>query len=98
MKGTLIAYRLKPPQDPNTASMLVKKLYGQDTTSHKGKYRYRRQGLLDTIPSRRLIRGVIIVRMEDEDKVVKLLEEFGAEIYVREVILTKRDIKLLDFE
>lgn len=98
MNGILIAYKLKPPHDPNTASMLVKKLYGQETSSHKGKYRYHRKGLLDSIPSHRLIRGVIIVRTEDRDKVVKLLTEFETEIHVREVILTRKDGTVLNLE
>ena len=98
MRGILIAYKLKPPHDPNVASALVKKLYGQNTSSHKGQYRYRRKGLLDTIPSHKLVRGVIIIKKEDKDKVVNLLKEFDIEIHVREVILTAEDIKLLGLE
>ncbi len=110
--GILIAYRLKKPHDPNTASALVKKLYGQETSSHGGKYSYRREGLLDTMPSRKLIRGVLILREEDKDKdkdknknkdkdkdkVVELLEDFDTEIHVREGVLTAEDINVLDLE
>lgn len=46
MNGILIAYRLRTPHDPNVASALVKRLYGQNTSSQGGKYRYRRKGLL----------------------------------------------------
>lgn len=98
MRGVLIAYRLKPPHNPNAASALVKKLYGQNTSSHKGRYRYRRKGLLDTIPSHKLVRGVIIVRKEDASKVVNLLKEFDTEIHVREVILTTEDMRMLELE
>lgn len=95
MNGILIAYRLRTPHDPNAASALVKKLYGQNTSSHGGKYRYRRKGLLDIIPSSRLIRGVIIVRKKDKKKILELLEEFEAEIHVREVVLIRKDLKAL---
>lgn len=95
MIGVLIAYRLKSPHDPTVASALVKKLYGQDTSSHKGRYRYRRKGLLDEIPYQKLIRGVLIVRSEDRTGVVELLENFNAEFHIREVILIPEDIKAL---
>lgn len=98
MLGILITYRLKTPHDPNIASALVKKLYGQSTTSHGGRYRYRRKGILDEIPSRRLIRGVIIVRKDDEKKVVELLDDFKAETHVRKVVLTLEDMEALGLE
>ncbi len=72
MEGSLIAFRLAT-YDKNRASELVKRLYGQRTSSHGGKYVYRRKGLLDEIPHVRLIRGVIIVRREDTGKVTRFM-------------------------
>lgn len=94
-KGILIAFRLSE-YDKNRASDLVKRLYGQETSSHGGKYRYRRKGLLEGVPHRRLIRGVIVLREEDEKRVVRLLRELGAEVYVRRVELTAEDRKALN--
>ena len=98
MYGTMIIYRLKPPQNPNMASVLVKKLYGQKTTSHKGKYQYRRKGLLDDIPAHKLIRGVIIVREEHKDTVLSFLNEYDTEVFVRRVELEDDDLKALDIQ
>ena len=98
MYGTIIVFRLKPPQDPNMASELVKKLYGQKTSSHKGKYQYRRKGLLDEIPAHRLIRGVIIVQEEDKEKIVSFLEGYDTEVFARRVELVPSDLKLLGIE
>ena len=98
MYGTLIVFRLKPPQDPNKASFLVKKLYGQKTSSHRGKYHYRRKGLLDEIPAHRLIRGVIIVREEDKDKILSFLDGYETEVFVRRVELIDDDLKVLDVQ
>ena len=95
MFGTLIAFRLRPPQDSNEASKLVKKLYGQKTSSHKGRYHYRRKGILDEIPSHRLIRGVIVVRKKDEEKIVSFLREYDTEIFVRKVKLNDDDLTVL---
>ncbi len=48
--------------DKDRASELVKRLVGQRTSSHGGKYVVRRKGLLDEVPHVRLIRGVILLR------------------------------------
>jgi hypothetical protein len=98
MRGILIAYRLRTPHNPNVASALVKRLYGQNTSSQGGKYQYRRKGLLDEVPSVRLIRGVIIVEKKNKKKILELLEEFDAEVYVREVVLIRKDLKALGVE
>lgn len=95
MIGTLIVYRLKPPHNATVASALVKKLYGQETSSHGGRYRYHRKGLLDEIQHNKLIRGVLIVRREHKDRVVELLESFNAEVHARQIILMSEDIKAL---
>ncbi len=95
MFGTLIAFRLRPPQDSNEASKLVKKLYGQKTSSHKGRYHYRRKGILDEIPSHRLIRGVIVVRKKDEERILSFLREYDTEIFVRKVKLNDDDLTVL---
>ena len=90
MDGVLIAFRLAR-YDKDRASELVKRLYGQATSSHGGRYRYRRRGLLDDIPHRRLIRGVLILRAEDGDRVAGWLRELGAEVHLRRVELTEED-------
>ncbi len=90
VEGTLIAFRLAT-YDRDKASELVKRLYGQRTSSHGGKYVYRRRGLLDEVPHVRLIRGVILVRTEDAKRVIGFLEGHGAEVHPRAVKLTKAD-------
>lgn len=73
----------------------VKKFYGQTTTSHKGKYRYRRRGLLDDVPHIKLGRGVLIIRHIDLDKVTKFLDEWEADYTTRDIILNPDDQKTL---
>ena len=93
-KGTLLAFRLAS-YDKARASDLVKRLYGQRTSSHGGKYVYWRKGLLDEIPYVRLIRGVVIVRTEDAGRVLDLLGKFGTEVHARTVDLTREDREIL---
>ena len=93
-RGVLVAFRLEA-YDKNRASELVKRLYGQETASHGGRYRYRRKGLLEDVPHRKLIRGVLVLREEDARTVVRLLREYGSEIHVRRVELTAEDRRAL---
>jgi hypothetical protein len=97
MDGVLIAFRLAK-YDKNRASDLVKRLYGQATSSHGGRYRYRRLGFLDGVPHRRLIRGVLILRTQEAYRLAERLRELGAEVHVRRVELTEEDIVTLGLQ
>ena len=92
MEGLLFAFRSRD-QSRTATSRLAKKLYGQETSS--GGYSYRRKGLLDGIPHRRLIRGVFLVRVHDGPPVRRLLQELGCETHVRRVILAPGDERVL---
>ena len=95
MKGIIVMFRM-PARTPNSVvSAFCKKFYGQDTSSHKGKYRYHRRGLLDDIPHRRFIRQVVIIRTEDAEKVIDFLSEYNARVYTRIVELTREDARCL---
>ena len=95
MEGILVVYKMPKGSSNTEYGRLVKRLYGQRTSSHGGRYEYRRKGLLDGVRSRRLIRGVLIVRKEDHLDVVELLKGLGAEVHVRAVTLTDEDRKAL---
>ncbi|MFQ6107406.1 MAG: hypothetical protein ACE5QF_07465 [Thermoplasmata archaeon] len=93
--GSIVLYRILPRTDKLTMNRFVKKLYGYEDKSNYGRYVYRREGILDRIPHVRLIRGALIVRKVDEAQLVDFMERFGAEVHVREVILTSQDRKAL---
>ena len=98
MRVSLLVFRL-PPGTPNgEVGRFVKKFYGQATSSWKGKYTYRRPGLLDGIPHRKLLRGVVIVRQKDEVKVLTFLEEWKAKVEVRAIRPTAGDLRVLEKE
>ena len=90
MEGTLIAFRLAS-YDKDQASELVKRLYGQRTSSHGGKYVYRRKGLLDEIPHVRLVRGAIVDRAEDAERIMRFPGEDGAEAHGAQTDLAGED-------
>ena len=83
MKGALIAFTVPTGKDRTRASAFAKSFYGQETSSHHGKYRYRRRGLMDEISYNKLIRGGIIIRTDDVGRVTKFLEQHSAEYHVR---------------
>lgn len=96
MQGNMIVFRVLKNTDHKTINQFCKKFYGQNTSSHKGKYRYRRKGFLEEIQHIKLIRGVIIVSKNDTNKVIRFLKEFNAEIHTRFVELTHEDEKVLN--
>ena len=89
-------FRLPPRKKNVEVSKFCQRFYGQDTSSGKGKYRYRRHGLLDDIPYRKLLRGVIIIRAEDLDKILDFLGEYDAMVYFREIKLIEEDEEILN--
>lgn len=89
--GSLFVFQFKEKTEHKLINQFCKKFYGQDTSSHGGKYRYRRKGLLDEIPHIKLMGGVIIVKKDSNKKVTDFLRGYDAEFYVRDVILLHED-------
>lgn len=73
----------------------MQKFYGQNSTSWNGKNNYHRHGLLENIPHRKLLRGVLILRSQDVARATRFLEQYSLMLYVREVKLTHDDEKIL---
>jgi hypothetical protein len=98
MMGTLIAFTLPTGNDKITSSAFTNALYGQKTSTHHGKYVYRKRGILDDIPYRKLIRGVFVIQDKDKKPIIDFLERFSAEYYVRVVELTEEDCKIMGLQ
>lgn len=56
---------------------------------------YHRHDLLEDIPHRKLLRGVIILRNEGVQIVLDFLERYSLTLHVREVKLTEDDENIL---
>jgi len=95
MQGVIVVFRLPPKTKQSVANVFCQRFYGQDASSHGGKYRYHRRGILDDIPYRKLIRGVIILKLEDLDTVLTFLDRYDAEVYVRRIRLAAEDRQIL---
>ena len=77
------------------ANRFVQKFYGQVAITRGGSYRYRKPGLLDGLPHRKLRRGVVILREQDRAKVEAFLRDWGADFEVRIIQPTPRDASAL---
>ena len=96
MNGYLLIFSLPAKRKNVEISKFCQKFYGQDTSSWGGKYHYHRQGLLDDIPHRKLLRGVIIINKEDLKTILEFLKGYGAQVHIREVKLTETDERILN--
>ena len=83
---SIVAFRLPKGTDTNTLNKFVRGLYGQDSKSWNGRYEFHRKGIMEEIPFRKFIRGVIIIRDPDLEKIVSYLAGHKAEYYVGTVI------------
>ena len=89
MIGIIIIYKA---EGKKSSVQLSRALHGYKDYSNKGKYFYERKGLLKKIQHIKLIRGVFIVKREDAEKFISLLERYKIVYHVREVILTPQDL------
>ncbi len=95
MKGTIVIFRILKHTSLKQTNQFCKKFYGQNTSTQKGKYKYRRKGILDETPHIKLIRGVIIMPKKYMNTIIKFLRGYNAEVYIRNIILTAQDKRLL---
>lgn len=76
MKAVLFCYSLDKLSNAKKVE-LVRNLTGYMEYSNNSKYRYKKEGILESIPSYRPIRGVIVVESKNKNKVTKLLKNFN---------------------
>jgi hypothetical protein len=96
MDGAIIAFRLPHKTEALERNKFCQRFYGQDTSSGRGRYHHHKRGLLDEIPYRKLIRSVIVIRLEDVKRVTVFLGGYNAEVHVRRIRLTTEDRRILE--
>lgn len=95
--GAIISFQLSGSNNHTEINRFCRKFYGYKDRSNKGKYTYERKGILSKYPHIKIRRGLIIVRMEDTEKIIDILEKHNAEIFMREIILLHKDMQELKF-
>lgn len=95
--GAIISFQLSGNNNHTEINRFCREFYGYKDKSNKGKYTYERKGILSEYPHIKIRRGLIVVRMEDTEKITDILEKHNADIFMREIILLHKDIEELNF-
>jgi hypothetical protein len=74
MKAKLIVYNISK-LDQYHKVLINRDLFGFIDNSNKGKYQYKRKGILDEIPKFRLPKGAVIVKNGDQNKIISVLKK-----------------------
>lgn len=78
MKASLITYDMSK-LDHYHKLIINRELFGYTNNSNNNQYHYRIKGILSQIPCFRLPRGAVIVKREDQNKVINILKKNKAQ-------------------
>ena len=92
MKAKLIVYGTAQ-QPIAVQNQLRKQLNGHNDTSHGGKYKYRRPGILDTIPHLKPSRNTLIVPLKEAKQITTLLKKHHAKVQTYSIEINKSKLK-----
>jgi len=84
MEAKLICYDLSKLSQINKVEV-KRALFGYTEYSNNAKYTYKREGILEQIPSIKPIKAVIIVKNGDEKSILKSLKKYKAKYYIYNV-------------
>ncbi len=74
-------------------SKLNRELNGYTDVSHGGKYRYKRQGLLEGIIHKKPARNTIVAAKEPAKMIIELLQEFNAKVSTIDIKIDLSELK-----
>lgn len=92
--GTLVSYKLNRLPAPERCR-IYREFHGWRDKSQYSRYTYDRRGLLDDIPHVLVNRCVLIARKQDAGRIISFLKENKADVFVRDIVLTRSDIEVL---
>ena len=88
MKASLIVYKLSK-LDQYHKVLVNRALFGYIDNSNKGNYRYKRSGVLESIPHLRLLKGVIVVKIKDKKKITSILNKHRVDYMVFNITIKR---------
>lgn len=74
-------------------SKLHRELNGYIDVSHGGKYKYKRQGLLEGIIHKKPAKNTIVVANEPAKMIIELLQEFNAKVSIIDIKIELSELK-----
>ncbi len=96
--GKIIVFKLAMTNDRTAMNRFCRQFYGYLDRSHNYRYQYKRKGFLGDFAHIRLQRGVIVVKKEDSKEIISFLKSYDAEIFARDITLTKADREVLGLD
>lgn len=94
MDGAIVIYQIRNLSQAKKVKF-GREFRGYTDKSNRGQYEYYREGLLDEIPHRKFVRGVLLIKREDRKKMIDFMNEYKVEVHTRNVELTPEDIEIL---
>lgn len=92
MNAKIIAYTVKHLTTAQKNQIRVQ-LNGHNDTSHGGKYKYRREGLLDKITHLKPSRSTIIAPTKEAEQIITLLKKINAKIITYNIQIDPKEFK-----
>lgn len=92
MKALLVSYDLKKA-NITQKTIIHQSLYGYTDHSNNGKYKYKREGLLNKYPNIKLNRGVFVININDKSKILSILRKNRANIKTLIIEIPKSQLK-----
>jgi len=86
MRAKIICYSLKN-MTSSTRVAFRRELYGFNDHSNNGKYSYRRKGVMNSIPHKKILDCVVIVKESDANKVLKSMKKFKVTTHAFQVLM-----------
>jgi hypothetical protein len=95
MRVRVVVFHLRKGTPTTKHREFHRAVYGLDTSSWGGRYKYRLRGVLDEVPYVKLYRGVVLVSEDDFPALERMLRAFSAEYTWREIKPLKADLDQL---
>jgi len=81
MKSVIVSYTLEKAKQSQKLKV-HRLLYGYEDFSNNNEYKYKRKGLIESCSGRKLNRGVFIIPVKFQDRIIPLLKQNKANIEI----------------
>ena len=86
MKSIIVSYTLEKAKSHQKLS-IHRLLYGYEDLSNNGAYKYKRKGLIELCSGTKLNRGVFIIPIKFQDRIIPLLRKNRANLQIIPIML-----------
>ena len=93
MKANLIVHDLSE-LDHYQKVLFNRIIYGYTDNSNNNAYQYKRKGILSQIPHLRLLKGALVIKKEDTNKIKHVLKKYGVKYEVYDILIKESKLRL----